>query len=194
MYLINIKYSTCSNFAHYQLTAYIKKALSHSTYKNSNLKIIHNIYFYTQNLIFSFMEQTFIVHLACARVQFWTKQKWLLAEWNVGTSKNDLTSVQSLSHVWLFVTPWTAAHQASPSITNSPSLLKLMSIESVMPSNHLILCRPLLLRLQSFPASGSFQMSQFLASSGQSIGVSASTSVFPMNIQDWFPLGCCCCN
>ena len=152
MYLINIKYSTCSNFAHYQLTAYIKKALSHSTYKNSNLKIIYNIYFYTQNLIFSFMEQTFIVHLACARVQFWTKQKWLLAEWNVGTSKNDLTSVQSLSHVWLFVTPWTAAHQASPSITNSPSLLKLMSIESVMPSNHLILCRPLLLRPSVFPS------------------------------------------
>ena len=53
--------------------------------------------------------------------------------------------VQSLSHVWLFVTPWTAAHQASLSITNSHSLLKLMSIESVMPSNHLILCHPLLL-------------------------------------------------
>ena len=58
-------------------------------------------------------------------------------------------------------TPWTAAHQASLSITNSRSLLKLMSIESVMPSNHLILCHPLLLYLQSFPASGSFQMSQF---------------------------------
>ena len=78
---------------------------------------------------------------------------------------------------------------ASLSITSSRSLLKLMSIESVMPSNHLILCHPLLLPLQSFPASGSFQMSQFLASGGQSIGVSASTSVLPMNIQDWFPLG-----
>ena len=54
-------------------------------------------------------------------------------------------SVQSLSCVQLFATPWTAAHQASLSITNSRSLLKLMSIESVMPSNHLILCRPLLL-------------------------------------------------
>ena len=54
-------------------------------------------------------------------------------------------SVQSLNSVWLFVTPWTAAHQASLSITNSRSLLKLMSIESVMPSNHLILCHPLLL-------------------------------------------------
>ena len=55
-----------------------------------------------------------------------------------------ISSVQSLSHVWLFVTPWTAAHQASLSITNSQSLLKLMSIESVMQSNHLILCCPLL--------------------------------------------------
>ena len=54
-------------------------------------------------------------------------------------------SVQSLSHVWLFATPWTAAHQASLSITNSWNLLRLMSIQSVMPSNHLILCCPLLL-------------------------------------------------
>ena len=82
----------------------------------------------------------------------------------------------------------TAAHQASLSITNSQSLLKLMSVESVMPSNHLILCRPLSLCLQSFPPSGSFPMSQFFTSSGQSIGVSASGSVLPMNIQDWFPL------
>ena len=67
-------------------------------------------------------------------------------------------AVQSLSRVRLFVTPWTAAHQASLSITNSWSLLRLMSIELVMPSNHLVLCRPLLLRLQSFPASGSFPM------------------------------------
>ena len=88
-----------------------------------------------------------------------------------------------------FVTPRTAAHQASLSIINSQSLLKLMSIESVMPSNQLILCRLLLLHLQSFPASGSFQMSQFFTSCGQSIGVSASASVLPMNIQDWSPLG-----
>ena len=58
---------------------------------------------------------------------------------------DDFSSVQSLSHVQLFATPWTEAHQASLSITNSQSLLKLMSIELVMPSNHLILCRPLLL-------------------------------------------------
>ena len=70
-------------------------------------------------------------------------------------------SVQLLSYVRLFATPWTAACQASLSITNSQSLLKLMSFESVMPSNHLILRRPLLLPpSQSFPASGSFLMSQ----------------------------------
>ena len=63
-----------------------------------------------------------------------------------------ISSVQSLSHVQLFVTPWTAACQASLSITNSRSLLKLMSIKSVMPSNHLILCHPLLL-LPSIPPS-----------------------------------------
>ena len=62
------------------------------------------------------------------------------------------SSVQSLSHVWLFVTPWTTAHQASLSITNSSSLPKIMSIESVMPSNHLILCRPLLLPPSIFPS------------------------------------------
>ena len=56
-----------------------------------------------------------------------------------------VSSGQSLSHVWLFATPWTAAHQASLSVTNSQSLLKLMSIQSVMPSRHLILCRPLIL-------------------------------------------------
>ena len=73
---------------------------------------------------------------------------WMLARmWNNGQSRLLLVVVviQSLSRVWLFVTPWSAARQAPLSITNSPSLLKLMSIESVMPSDHLILCRPLLL-------------------------------------------------
>ena len=81
------------------------------------------------------------------------------------------------------------ARQASLSITNSWSLLKLMSIELVIPSKHLILCHPLLLHIQCFPASGSFPMSQFFASGGQSIAVSASALVLPMNIQDRFPLG-----
>ena len=72
------------------------------------------------------------------------------------------------------MTPWTAACQASLFITNSWSLLKLISTESVMPSNHLILCHPFLLLPSIFPESRSFQMSQFFASSGQSIRVSAS--------------------
>ena len=63
-----------------------------------------------------------------------------------------LSSVQLLGRVWLFATPWTAAHQTSLSITNSQSLLKLMSIASVMPSNHLILCHPLLLLPPVFPS------------------------------------------
>ena len=77
----------------------------------------------------------------------------------------------------------------SLSITNSRRLLKLMSIRSVMPSNHLILYHPLLLPPQSFPVSGSFQMSQLFTSGGQSIGISASASILPMNIQNRFPLG-----
>ena len=100
-----------------------------------------------------------------------------------------LSSVQSLNCVRLFVTPWTAARQASLSITNARSLLKLMSIKLVIPSNHLILCCPLLLLPSIFPALGSFPVSQFFASGGQSVGVSASASVLPRNIQDWFPLG-----
>ena len=68
-----------------------------------------------------------------------------------------LSSVQSLSRVWLFRTPWTTAHQASLSITNSQSLLKLISIELVMPSNHLILCRPLFLLPLIFPSLRIFQ-------------------------------------
>ena len=97
-------------------------------------------------------------------------------------------SVQSLSHVRLFATPWTTAHQAALSITHSWSLLKLMSIKLVLPSNHLFLS-PFSSCLQPFPASGSFPMSQFFASGGQSIRVSVSVPVLPMNIQDWFPLG-----
>ena len=69
-----------------------------------------------------------------------------------GIGMDQFSSVQLLSHVQLFVIPWTAAHQASLSITNSRSLLKLMSIESVMSSNHLILCRPLLLLPSIFPS------------------------------------------
>ena len=99
------------------------------------------------------------------------------------------SSVQSLSHVWLFATAWTTACQASLSITNSCSLLKLTSIELVMPSYHLILCHPLLLPLSIFPSIRVFSVSQLFASGSQSIGASASASVLTMNIQGWFPLG-----
>ena len=99
------------------------------------------------------------------------------------------SSVQSLSRVRLFVTPWIAAYQTSLSITNSWSSLKLMSIKSVLPSSHLILSRPLLILPQSLPASGSFPMTQLFSWGGQRIGVSASASVLPKNTQDWSPLG-----
>ena len=99
------------------------------------------------------------------------------------------SSVQSLGRARLFATPRTAACQASLSITKCQNLPKPMSIELVMPSNHLILYRPLSSCPQSFPVSESFQMSQLFTSGGQSIGVSASTSVLPMNTQDWCPLG-----
>ena len=118
---------------------------------------------------------------------------------------------------WTWATIWRADHDSSPHITSgsipfssvaqscptlwdpmdcSPpgfpvhhrSLFKLMSIESVIPSNHLILCCSLLLLSSIFPSIRSFPMSLFLASGSQSFGSSASSSVLPMNIQDWFPL------
>ena len=98
--------------------------------------------------------------------------------------------VQSLSHVRLFATPWTAACQASLTFTISQSLLKLMSIELVMPSNHLIHCHPLFLLSSIFPSIRVFSNElALITSAGQSIEASALASVLPMNIQDWFPLG-----
>ena len=124
---------------------------------------------------------------------------WKLSQWCHHFSKalqkcqrhhaSTLGSVQSLSRVWLFAAPRIAARQASLSFTVSRSLLKLMSLSwwchpaissSVLPFSS---CP------QSFPASGSFRVSQLFASGSQSIGVSASISLFPMNIQGWFPLG-----
>ena len=97
------------------------------------------------------------------------------------------SSVQSPSHVQLLVTPWATAHQISLSITNPRSSPKLMSIEWVMPSNHLILCHPLLLLPSIFPNIRVFSNESALHIRWQNIGVSASASVLP--IQDWFPLG-----
>ena len=105
-------------------------------------------------------------------------------------SYNKRTLVQfSCSVIQLFATPWMTAHQASLFISNSRSPPKPMSIESVMPSNHLILCRSLLFLPSIFPLLGSFQMSQLFAWGGQSIRVSALASVLPVNTQDWSPLG-----
>ena len=96
-----------------------------------------------------------------------------------------VSSVQSLDHVWLFVIPWTAACQGSLSITKSWSSLRLTSIESVMPSSHLILCHPFLLLPPVPPASESFPMSQLFLWGGQSTEVSALASVLPKNTQDF---------
>ena len=90
----------------------------------------------------------------------------------------------SCSVMFSSMTPWTAACQASLFTTNSPSLLKLMSIESVMPSNHLILCHPLLLLPSIFPSIRVFSNESALRIRWQSIGVSALTSVLPANTQD----------
>ena len=104
------------------------------------------------------------------------------------------SSVQLLSCVQLFMTKSRLKRrereekiQASLSITNSRSLLKLMSMKSVMPSNHLFLCHPLLLP-SIFPSIRVFS-NEFFSSGGQSVGASASASVLAMNIQGWFPLG-----
>ena len=99
-----------------------------------------------------------------------------------------VSSIQPLSHVWLFVTQWIAAHQASLSITNSHSLLKLKSIKSMILPAISSSVVPFSSCFQSCPASRSFPLSQFFTSGGQNIGSSALASVLPVNTQDWFPL------
>ena len=111
--------------------------------------------------------------------------RWMDKEVVVHIHNGTFSSVQLLSRVQLFATPWITARQASLSITNS---LKLMSIQSVMPSSHLILCCLLLLLPPIPPSIGSFPMSQLFAWGGQSTGVSASASVLPMNTKNWSPL------
>ena len=97
-------------------------------------------------------------------------------------------SVSSFSRVWHFATPRTATRQAFLSITNSQSLLKLMSIESVMPSNHLILCHPFLLLPSIFPSIRVFFNKLVLHIRWPKYW-SFSFSISPSNIHDWFPLG-----
>ena len=103
---------------------------------------------------------------------------------------NLVVVVQLPSHVLLFVTSWTAAHQASLSLTVFRSLPKFLSIALLMPSNHLIFLLYSLFSFcpQSFPASGTFPMSQLFMSDDQNTGVSASALILPMIVQGWFPL------
>ena len=99
----------------------------------------------------------------------------------------EIVVVKSLSRVWLFATPWTVACQASLSFINSQSLFKLMSIESVMLSNHLIFCHSLLLLPSIFPSIRVFSNESILLIMWPNIG--ASVSVLPVNIQGWFTWG-----
>ena len=121
---------------------------------------------------------------------FTSTSKWLENKGpGEGNALVQFSSVQSLSRVRLVATPWTAAPQASLSITNCRSLpnpcpLSLWCHPTISSS-----VVPFCSCLQSFPASGSFPMSQFFTSGGQNIGISASASVLLMTIQDWFPLG-----
>ena len=129
------------------------------------------------------------LHVEFQRIARRDKKAFLTDQCKQIEKNNRISSVQLLSHVWLFATTWIATHQASLSIANSWSLCKLSPLSRW--------CHPTISSsvisfsscLQSFPASWSFQMSQLFTLGGQSIGVSASASVLPMNIQDWFPLG-----
>ena len=114
---------------------------------------------------------------------------WNCSFENWCASPISFSSVLSLSCVQLFATPWTAAHQASLSITNSWIYLNSCPWSWWCHSTISSSAIPFSSHLQSSPASGSFQMSQFFTSGRQNIGVSASASVLPMNTQDWSPLG-----
>ena len=133
------------------------------------------------------MESYWIMGWACVVCH----GRWILTHCTTREvqQSNVFVVFQSLNIVRLFATPWTAAHQAPLSSTVSWSLLKFMSPELVMLSNHLTSVTPFSFCLQSCPASRSFPISWLFASGGQSIGASVSTSVSPTNIQSWFPLG-----
>ena len=120
----------------------------------------------------------------------WSDATWCsVGFWSKIARASMLLKSLSRSIMSEFTVPETAACQASLSITISQSLLKFMSTESLMPPNHLSAVTLFSSCLQSFPASGSFLMSLLLTSRGQNIGASASASVLPVNIQDWFILG-----
>ena len=161
------------------------------------LRINKTILILTYLEVFSFLLNNLYVSFKVVNAVMTERLNWILWQECIYWVKcwasceiQRLSPMHSVSSVVqacrLFATPWTAACQASLSITNSQSLLQLMSIKSVMPSNHLILCRPLLL-LPSilFTIRVFSNVGQFFTSGGQSIGASASASVLPMNTQDW---------
>ena len=111
----------------------------------------------------------------------------MIISWSKVLEMKLFSSIQSLSRVQLFATAWTA-EPGFPAHHQLPEPTQLTSIVSVLPPNHLILCHPLPLPPSIFPSIRVFQISHLFTSGDQSIGVSASASVLPMNIQDWFPL------
>ena len=132
------------------------------------------------------LSDSFQITTKVSQLAFITPTEWILYQF----SSVQFSSVQSLSCVRLFATPWTAAHQASLSITNSQRLLKLMSIESVMPSNYLIpLSTPSPLALNLSQHQGLFKWVSSLHQVAKGLEFQLQPSVFPMNAQDWFPLG-----
>ena len=127
-------------------------------------------------------------HLTLGSLYTVTQRHWPYRQTKLQTIFLSWCSILSVqfSHAQHFESPWTADQQASLSITNSWSFLKLESIELVMPSNHLVLCHPLLLQPSIFPSIRVFSNKSVFPLGGQRIGVSASASVLPMNIQDLF--------
>ena len=143
----------------------------HSTY------IVLGIVLMAKNTHMKKLRETILTH--------WTKSSMaeVFQEWECAINQSSHSVVSDSA------TPWTTARQASLSITNSWSPPKPMFIESVMPSKHLILCRPLLFLPPIPPSIRVFPMSRLFTWGGQSIGISASALVLPMNTQDWSPLG-----
>ena len=149
----------------------------------------HTVFVFLSDISVSIMSVRSIHIVSNARVSFFLMiEKYTILYIHINMY-HFVVVVELLRRVQLSVTPGTVARQAPLSSTISFSLLKFMSIESMMLSDHLILCRPFSFCLQSLLASESFPMSWLFALSGQSIGASASASVLPLNIQGWFSLG-----
>ena len=147
---------------------------------------IYFLDFFFLRLPFRWPQRTFSHEIQKTKVKHQQFCFWLLEVWGKSFYQFSQFSCSDMSH---FATLWSAAFQASLSITNSQSLLKLMSIELVMPSNHLILCCPLLLLPSIFPNVRVFSKESVFCIRWLKYWVSASASVLAMNIQDWFPLG-----